>query len=109
MFFLVQESSFMIFRKRILVFLMRNSLLLVQLFGLDEAESQRVISFLLYYGIIGVQRASEDEPLYIYDVNYNIEVLRVRIRKWQNATRYIVNPALWPALNVYGENDVAHL
>ena len=83
-------------------------LTLVQLFGLDEAESQRVISFLLYYGIIGVQRASEDEPLYIYDVNYNIEVLRVRIRKWQDATRYVVNPALWPALNVYGENDVAH-
>ena len=84
-------------------------LILVQLFGLDEAETQRVISFLLYYGIIGVQRASEDEPLYIYDVNYNIELLRVRIRKWQNATRYIVNPALWPALNVYGENDDAHL
>ena len=84
-------------------------LTLVQIFGLDEAESEQVISFLLYYGIIGVQRASEDEPLYIYDVNYNIELLRVRIRKWEDSTRYIVNPALWPALYVCEESEIARL
>ena len=31
-------------------------LTLIQLFGLDEKESEQVVSFLLYYGIIGVQR-----------------------------------------------------
>ena len=73
---------------------------LVRLFGLTEVETDSVITFLIYYGIIGVQRESEEEPLYIYDVNYNIELIRVRIRKWSEATRYVVNPSLWMALNL---------
>ena len=51
----------------------------------------------------------ESEALYIYDVNYNIELLRVRIRKWKDATRYIVNPALWSALNLSDEEYMATL
>ncbi len=80
-------------------------LTLVQVFGLDEKESRQVVSFLLYYGIIGVQRAGDDEPLYIYDVNYNIEMLRVRIRKWKAATSFVVNPALWEALSIGAEEE----
>ncbi len=75
---------------------------LIQLFGLESEESERVISFLMYYGILGVQRAEQD-PIYIYDVDYNIELLRVRIRKWAGATRYIVNHALWPVLRLGDE------
>ncbi len=70
---------------------------LIQCTGLDESSSDRVISFLLYYGVLGVKRSGED-TLYIYDVNYDIEMLRVRIRKWGSSTKYVVNPALWPAL-----------
>ena len=72
---------------------------LVQCTGLDEPSSDRVISFLLYYGILGVKRTGE-ETIYIYDVNYDIEMLQVRIRKWGGSTKYIVNPALWPALRI---------
>ena len=81
-------------------------MILMQLFGMDKAESQKVISFLLYYGVIGVQRTKEDGPIYIYDVSYNIELLHVRTRKWKDATKYIVNPALWPALKVDGEEQI---
>ena len=72
---------------------------LVQCIGLDQASSERLINFLLYYGVLGVRKTGED-TIYIYDVNYDIEMLRVRIRKWGGSTKYIVNPALWPALRV---------
>jgi hypothetical protein len=72
---------------------------LVQCTGLDKSSADRVISFLLYYGVLGVRRTGE-EVIYIFDVNYDIEMLHVRIRKWGESTKYIVNPALWPALKV---------
>ena len=72
---------------------------LVQCTGLDALDADRVINFLLYYGVLGVKRP-EEETQYIYDVNYDIEMLRVRIRKWGHSTKYVVNPALWPALRV---------
>lgn len=75
---------------------------LIQIFGLNESDSEKLISFLLYYGVLGVKRGKED-PVYIYDVKYNIELLKVKIRKWAAATYYIVNPALWPALNIDSE------
>ncbi len=78
---------------------------LIGLFGLEEIAAEKVISFLFYYAIIGVQRGDGD-PLYIYDVEYNIEMLYVRIRKWGDTTKYVVNPALWPALNVKGETRI---
>jgi hypothetical protein len=58
---------------------------------------QNVISFLLYYGVLGIKKVNE-EAIYIYDVNYDIDMLHVRIRKWTESTVYVVNPALWPAL-----------
>jgi energy-coupling factor transporter ATP-binding protein EcfA2 len=72
---------------------------LVQCIGLDQASAERVIIFLLYYGVLGV-RKTDEETICIYDVNYDIEMLRVRIRKWGGSTKYVVNPALWPALKV---------
>ncbi|HEY8650541.1 MAG TPA: hypothetical protein VIL70_06460 [Chthoniobacterales bacterium] len=72
---------------------------LVQCVGLDQGSAERVISFLLYYGFLGVRKTGE-ETIYMYDVNYDIEMLRVRIRKWGGSTKYIVNPALWPALKL---------
>jgi hypothetical protein len=75
---------------------------LVQCSGLDEATAERVISFLLYYGVLGVTKTNE-ETIYVYDVNYDIEMLHVRIRKWAESTKYVVNPALWPALKLRRE------
>ena len=72
---------------------------LVQCVDLDEASAERVINLLLYSGVLGVRKTGE-ETIYIYDVNYDIEMLRVRIRKWRGSTKYVVNPALWPALKV---------
>lgn len=72
---------------------------LVQCTGLNESTADRVIGNLLYYGVLGVKKPGE-EATYIYDVNYDIEMLHVRIRKWRGSAKYLVNPALWPALKV---------
>jgi hypothetical protein len=72
-------------------------LILIQLAGLDERDAQRVIDFWLYYGVLGVRKAQED-TIYIYDVNYDIDMLHVRVKKWGKSTKYAVTPALWPAL-----------
>jgi hypothetical protein len=72
---------------------------LIKLFGLEDDDTEKVVNFLIYYGVLGVKKLNE-EPIYIFDVKYNIELLRVRIRKWAESTLYVVNPALWPALSV---------
>jgi hypothetical protein len=72
-------------------------LILIQLAGLEESDAQRVIDFWLYYGVLGVRKVLED-TMYIYDVNYDLEMLHVRIKKWEKSARYVVTPALWPAL-----------
>ena len=61
-----------------------------------------MISLLLYYGVLGVTKTNE-ETIYIYDVNYDIEMLRVRIRKWAESTKYVVNSALSPSLKLRRE------
>ena len=85
-------------------FLHDDLITLIEIFGLEGDEPEKVVSFLLYYGVIGVQK-SDEEPLYIYDVDYDIEMLRVRIRKWSGTMKYILNPALWPALRVRSETQ----
>ena len=78
--------------------------LLIQLAGLSEADAQSVINFWLYYGVLGVRKIGE-EILYIHDVQYDIEMLHVRIRKWAKSAKYVVTPALWPALRTKDENQ----
>ena len=79
---------------------------LIQCAGLTEPDAERVISFLLYYGVLGVRKIGED-VIYIYDVNYDVEMLHVRIRKWGTSTKYVVNPSLWPALKVKPEEQAS--
>lgn len=66
--------------------------------GADGLIDQ-VIEFFLYYGFLGIKYASQDAQ-YIYDVGYDMQLLRTRIKKNANAITYVLNPAFWPALEV---------
>lgn len=66
---------------------------------LSLEEIGQVIEFLLYYGFLGIRYAAS-EPQYIYDVGYNMEIFKTRIRKNLNAIAYTLNPAFWPALHI---------
>ena len=60
----------------------------------------RVTDFLLYYGVLGVQVS--DAEYFIYNVNYDLKVLKIRAGRGGDDTRYFVNPAFWPAFGIAG-------
>ncbi len=65
--------------------------------GVPPSEYEHVLEFLLYFGFLGI-RVGEDVPLYIYDVGYDLSILRAVYRKKHRAARLVLNPAFWPAL-----------
>lgn len=65
---------------------------------IDRADFEKVTEFLLYYGVLGVRAADQD--YFIYDVSYDMKVLKVRTARTGSSTRYIVNPAFWPGLGI---------
>ena len=66
--------------------------------GLDTATTEKTIEILVWYGVLGIVRPKAD-PTYIYDHNYNINVLMGMIRKDSDFVYYI-NPAFWKGLAI---------
>jgi hypothetical protein len=66
--------------------------------NVDASDHDKVLSFLLYYGVLGVQIGEAE--YFIFDVNYDLKVLRVRADRGKADTRYVVNPAFWPAFSI---------
>ena len=66
--------------------------------GIEEPEVDKVLRFLLYYGIIGLRTPERD--LYIYNVNYDAKMLEIRVHRAGDSAQFIVNPAFWPALGI---------
>jgi len=73
--------------------------ILLDVDGLEDSDIERIIEFLLYYGFLGICYINE-EPQYIYDVGYNMEILKTRMMKNRGAITYSLNPAFWNALNI---------
>jgi hypothetical protein len=66
--------------------------------GIDEGDREKVIDFLLYYGILGTRLGETDH--FIYSVNYDLKVLKIRAGRHTDTADYVVNPAFWPALGI---------
>jgi hypothetical protein len=65
-----------------------------------EADShEKVTDFLLYYGVLGIH-AADEHGHFIYGVNYDLRILKIRADRDGRATRYILNHAFWPALGI---------
>lgn len=67
--------------------------------GITGSDVQRVIDFLLYYGILGIQDATE-QVHYIFGVNYDLKVLQIRAARAGGDAVYVMNPAFRPALGI---------
>lgn len=67
--------------------------------GIAESDIQRVIDFLLYYGILGIQDSME-HVYYIFGVNYDLKVLQIRAARAGGDAVYVMNPAFRPALGI---------
>ena len=68
-------------------------------FGLPKEKHDEVIGFFLYFGFFGIKFSGND-PIYIFDVGYDMEQINTRIKKYQNHVEYTLSPAFWPALGV---------
>jgi acyl-CoA-binding protein len=66
--------------------------------NIDEADRAKVVDFLLYYGILGTRLGETDH--FIYSVNYDLKVLKIRASRHTDAADYVVNPAFWPSLGI---------
>ena len=66
--------------------------------GLEEGDVEKVIDFLLYYGVVGLREEAQDR--YIYDVNYDMKMLQARVKRAGENARFVINQAFWPALGI---------
>lgn len=64
---------------------------------INPADHEKVIDFLLYYGVLGIRSA--DQEYFIFGVNYDLRQLKIRAGRIVDAL-YIINPAFWPGLNI---------
>ena len=60
----------------------------------------------MYYGVLGVLVGSQE--FFIYTVNYNLKMLKIRAEQGKGSARYILNPAFWPIFDI-NESAVAAL
>jgi hypothetical protein len=65
---------------------------------INDHDCQKMTDFLLYYGVLGV-RAAEHE-YFIYTVNYDLKVIKIRAERAGGAAAYIINPAFWAAFGI---------
>jgi energy-coupling factor transporter ATP-binding protein EcfA2 len=64
----------------------------------DEKDIERLRDFLLYYGVLGIEVNGAAQ--YIYDVSYDLRLLKVRAERDGFRTTYIVNAAFRSALSI---------
>jgi hypothetical protein len=64
---------------------------------IESADHERVIDFLLYYGVMGIH--SVDHDYFIFGVNYDLRQLKIRISRVADV-RYIIHPAFWGGLSI---------
>lgn len=66
--------------------------------NIDPNAYGKVLDFLLYYGVLGVRISDRD--YFIYAVNYDLKMLKIRAMRGGEDTRYLLNPAFWPTFDI---------
>jgi hypothetical protein len=68
--------------------------------GLVNEKIPNIITILLWYGVLGVRRM-DGSVSYIYNVNYEMPILKGIIKKLEkDGLVYVVNPAFVPGLQI---------
>jgi hypothetical protein len=63
-----------------------------------NGEFSKLVERLVYFSILGIER--NDEVRFIYDVGYDMNIIRAEIAKFSGTIRYRLHPAFWPALKI---------
>ena len=71
----------------------------IQEAGVPVDKIDKVVEFMLYYGFLGVRREGE-EPRYIFDLGYDMKLMKVLVAKAGINLTYALSPAFHPGLNL---------
>jgi hypothetical protein len=66
---------------------------------IPEDQTNAIVEFLLYYGFLGIRYDAEPAK-YIFDVGYDMRILKVLVSKHAGTINYVLNPAFYPGLNL---------
>jgi hypothetical protein len=66
--------------------------------GIIPDEAERVTDFLLYYGVVGI--VHNDAKCFIFDVSYDLKIMKIRSARAGDEILYVINPAFVPALGI---------
>lgn len=61
-------------------------------------DFEKLLDRLVYFSILGVRR--NEEIKYIYDVGYDMNIIRAEIKKFFGTVTFHLHPAFWPALRI---------
>jgi hypothetical protein len=50
------------------------------------------------YGVLGIRIG--DHEYFIYAINYDLKMLKIRAERGRDGTRYVLNPAFWPTFGI---------
>ncbi len=70
--------------------------------GIGQEVRDRVLDFLLYYGVLGVRISQGD--YFIYSDNYDLRMLKMRAMRSPQDARYVLNPAFGPVFDIEDED-----
>lgn len=68
----------------------------------EQSLIDRIIDLLLWYGFLGI-KTDNNEIKYIYNFNYNMQLLKGFIKKKSNQVVYCINPGFWASLLINEE------
>jgi hypothetical protein len=74
-------------------------LVLGELKQMDRSATDQLIDLLLYFGFLGLPEHN-GKNTYIYDTQYDMEILKALARKSGRAPSYRIHPAFWRALRI---------
>ncbi|MGB9365191.1 MAG: hypothetical protein WCE79_04170 [Xanthobacteraceae bacterium] len=66
---------------------------------LDRNDSERLIDLLFYYAVIGLPE-EQGKCTFIYDTQYDMDILKALARKRGGVPTYRIHQAFWPALRI---------
>ena len=66
--------------------------------NIDPENHAKLLEFLLYYGVLGIRNA--DHEYFIYTVNYDLRMLKVRAERSKDVAHFVLNPAFWPTFEI---------
>ena len=67
--------------------------------GVTDNSADKIIEFLIYYGFLGIVDGKATVK-YIFDVGFDMKLLKVIMDKKEDGSMYVLNPAFYPGLNV---------